>query len=340
MKILVTGGAGFIGSNFIRQMMRKYPHYQFVNFDKLTYAGNLENLKDVENHPNYSFVRGDIANMDFVNHVMRGVDWVVHFAAESHVDRSILEAEAFIRTNVVGTFVLLEAARMNNVKRFHHVSTDEVFGSLHEESSPFHEDTSYDPRSPYSASKAASDHIVRAYWHTHQLPITISNCSNNYGPYQFPEKLIPLFITNLIEGKKIPLYGNGMNVRDWIHVDDHNNAVDLILHLGKPGHTYCVGAQNEQNNKDITYKILGKMGFGEEMIEFVADRKGHDKRYSIRPYKTMAELGWKPQIDFDSGMAQTIDWYRNNVDWWQRVKSGEYQNYYREQYGNRGGLSI
>jgi dTDP-glucose 4,6-dehydratase len=334
MKILVTGGAGFIGSNFIRHIMKKYPHYAVINFDKLTYAGNLENLSEVEHHPNYSFVRGDILNSELVNYIMKGVDIVVHFAAESHVDRSVMSADDFIKTNVVGTQVLLDAARQNNVRRFHHVSTDEVFGSLGPEGF-FTEETPYDPRSPYASSKAASDHLVRAYWHTHRLPITISNCSNNFGPYQFPEKLMPLFITNLIEGKKVPVYGDGLNVRDWIYVDDHNEAVDLIMHEGKPGETYCVSSMQEKSNIEITKMILEKMGLGEDMIEYVKDRPGHDRRYAIKPYKMMAELRWRPKVTFDEGMDKTINWYMANQEWWQRVKSGEYRDYYQKQYGNR-----
>ncbi|OGF30927.1 dTDP-glucose 4,6-dehydratase [Candidatus Falkowbacteria bacterium RIFOXYC2_FULL_36_12] len=332
--MLVTGGAGFIGTNFIKYILKKYPYYAVINYDKLTYAGNLENLKDLETHPNYSFVRGDILNTELLDYIMKGVDVVVHFAAESHVDRSIMEADVFVLTNVVGTFSVLEAAKKNNVKRFHHISTDEVFGSLGAEGL-FHEDTPYDPRSPYASSKAASDHLVRAYYHTHGLPITVSNCSNNYGPYQFPEKLIPLFVTNLIEGKKVPLYGDGKNVRDWVHVSDHNEAVDLIIHEGKVGETYCIGAQSERTNRQITDLILAKMGVGEEMVEYVEDRKGHDRRYAIRPYKIMAELGWKPRVSFEEGMEQTINWYRENQDWWKKVKSGEYLEYYEKQYGRK-----
>lgn len=335
MKILVTGGAGFIGSNFIRYIMKKYPHYAIINYDKLTYAGNLENLSEVEHHPNYFFVRGDILNAELVNYVMKGVDIVVHFAAESHVDRSVMNADDFVKTNVVGTQVLLDAARANNVRRFHHVSTDEVYGSLGVEGF-FREETPYDPHSPYSASKAASDHLVRAAWHTHRLPITISNCTNNFGPYQFPEKLIPLFITNLIEGKKVPVYGDGLHVRDWIYVDDHNEAIDLIIHEGRPGETYCVSSMQEKSNIEITKMILEKMGFGEDMIEYVKDRPGHDRRYAIKPYKIMAELNWRPKISFDEGLDKTINWYMSNQEWWKRVKSGEYREYYSKQYGNRG----
>ena len=335
MKLLITGGAGFIGSNFIQYILKKYPDYEIVNLDKLTYAGNLENLKSVENDPRYKFVRGDILNAELVDYLMKDIDVVVHFAAESHVDRSIKDSDSFVRTNVLGTLTLLEAAKNHKVKRFHHISTDEVFGSL-ETRGHFHEESSYDPRSPYSASKAASDHLVRAYWHTHGLPVTISNCSNNYGPYQFPEKLIPLFITNLMEGKRVPLYGDGMNIRDWIHVEDHNEAVDLILHRGQIGETYCVGAREEKTNKEITELILRRMGFSPDMIQPVADRAGHDRRYAVRPYKIMAELGWYPKVSFEEGIDRTIRWYTDNASWWRRVKTGDYQKYYQEQYNNRG----
>jgi len=337
MKLLVTGGAGFIGSNFIRYILTKYPHYQIVNLDKLTYAGNLENLKDFENHPNYTFVKGDILNSELVEHIAKDVDLIVHFAAESHVDRSVLDPMSFVRTNVLGTFTLLDVARKLGSKRFHHVSTDEVFGSLYLEDThmKFHEQTPYDPRSPYSSSKAASDHLVRAYYHTYGLPITISNCSNNYGPYQFPEKVISLFVTNLLEGKKVPLYGDGKNVRDWIHVDDHNEAVDVIIHNGQIGHTYAIGGDAEKSNYDLTMTILQHMGHGQDMIEYVKDRPGHDRRYAIQSHKIQAELGWKPRRTFDEGMQHTIEWYKNNENWWKNVKSGDYQEYYDKWYNKR-----
>ncbi len=333
MKLLVTGGAGFIGSNFIGHILSKYPDYQVINLDILTYAGNLENLKDWENDSRYRFVKGDILDKNLVEGLVKEVDIIVHFAAESHVDRSILDADAFVRTNFLGTHNLLEAAKTNKV-RFHHVSTDEVFGSLGFGEIPFSEDTRYDPHSPYSASKAASDHLVRAYYHTYGLPITISNCSNNYGPYQFPEKLIPLFVSNLVDGKKVPLYGDGRNVRDWIHVLDHCRAIDLIIHKGRIGETYCVGGDCERNNKEITYKILQLMGKGEEMIEFVKDRPGHDLRYAIDSSKIKSELGWKQEFDFETGLQETIKWYLQNESWWRRVKDGSYQEYYEKQYGN------
>jgi len=336
MKLFVTGGAGFIGSNFILYMLDKYPQYQIVNYDKLTYAGNLENLKSVENNPNYKFVRGDILNYELLDLLLKDVDVIVHFAAESHVDKSILGAEEFVRTNVLGTYTLLEAAKNNKVKRFHHISTDEVFGSLPLDSKEqFHEETPYDPSSPYSSSKAASDHLVRAYFETHRLPITITNCSNNYGSYQFPEKIIPLFVTNLMEEKKVPLYGDGLNVRDWIHVKDHCTAIDLVLHKGIIGEMYCVGGGNEVSNIDLTKKIIEYMGQGEDMIEYVKDRPGHDRRYAVRHYKITAELGWRPEYSFDEGLKQTIDWYRENEEWWRRVRSGEYQKYYNEWYGEK-----
>ena len=337
MKLLVTGGAGFIGSNFIHYWIEKHPEDKIVNLDALTYAGNLENLKSIENNPNYKFVKADISDKEKINEIISDEkpDAIVHYAAESHVDRSILGPEAFVRTNVLGTFNLLEAARQNGNIRFHHVSTDEVFGSLGPNDAPFNETTPYDPRSPYSASKASSDHLVRAYFHTFGLPITISNCSNNYGFYQFPEKLIPLFVTNLIEDKKIPLYGDGMNVRDWLYVEDHSGAVDLILQKGKIGETYCIGGNTEKTNKEITYKILELMGKGEEMIEFVADRKGHDLRYSIDSSKIQHELGWTPKTSFEDGMKKTIQWYKENESWWKKIKSGEYQNYYEKNYKDR-----
>jgi len=325
MKILVTGGCGFIGSNFIIQVLEKHPRYKIVNLDKLTYAGNKKNLVTVENDPRYSFVKGDICDKKLVNALMKGADAVVHFAAESHVDRSILFADEFVKTNVIGTQVLLDAAVRHGGVRFHHISTDEVFGELGP-GDKFREATPYNPRSPYSASKAAADHLVRAYYHTFKLPVTISNCSNNYGPYQFPEKLIPLFITNLIEGKKVPVYGKGLNVRDWINVRDHNEAVDLILHKGKIGDTYCLGGDAEMKNIDITKMILKEFGFGREMMEFVKDRKGHDFRYAIDFTKIQKELKWRPSHNFEQGLKETINWYRNNEKWWKPLKAGIIKN--------------
>jgi len=321
LKILVTGGAGFIGSNFIRYWLKNNPDDYIINLDKLTYAGNLDNLIDISENSNYKFIEGDICDFDLVNKIISGVDLIVHFAAESHVDRSIKNSADFIKTNIEGTRILLEAAKNNGNIRFHHVSTDEVFGSLEINSPKFNEKTPYDPRSPYSASKAASDHLVRAYFHTHGLPITISNCSNNYGPYQFPEKLIPLFVTNLIEEKKVPVYGSGQNVRDWIHVDDHNRGVEMIIKKGVIGETYCLGGDSEVKNIDITKNILELMGQGEEKIEYVADRLGHDLRYAIDFSKAKKELGWSPQVNFLDGLKTTIDWYKNNIVWWQKLKN-------------------
>ena len=320
MKILVTGGAGFIGSNFIIYWLANHPDDFVINFDALTYAGNLENLVSVSNNPHYQFIKGDITDAEAVEKAVQGVDLIVHFAAESHVDRSIKNSGAFIRTNVEGTRVLLEAAKNNGLIRFHHVSTDEVFGALSLDAPKFNEQTPYDPRSPYSASKASSDHLVRAYYHTYGLPITISNCSNNYGPYQFPEKLIPLFVTNLIEGKKVPVYGEGKNIRDWIHVEDHNHGVERIIEAGRIGETYCLGGGNEKTNLEITQKILSLMGKGEEMIERVADRLGHDLRYAIDYSKAERELNWQPLISFEEGLAKTVEWYKNNPEWWQKLK--------------------
>jgi len=336
MKILVTGGAGFIGSNFILYWLRSHPQDLIVNLDKLTYAGNLENLESVKDNPNYSFVHGDICDSNTAEKAMERVDAVVHFAAESHVDRSITAPQEFVRTNVVGTQVLLSAALKLGIKRFHHVSTDEVYGSLNlEEKNIFNERTNYKPRSPYSASKAGSDHLVRAYFYTHNLPITISTCSNNFGPYQFPEKLIPLAITNLLEGKKVPVYGDGFYVRDWLYVEDHCRAIDLILEKGKLGETYCVGGLTEDiNNLEVVKKILKTLGKSEDDLEYVKDRLGHDRRYALDWSKIKNELGWKPLYGFDDWLEKTINWYKQNEKWWKDVKSGEYQKYYKDQYGN------
>jgi dTDP-glucose 4,6-dehydratase len=335
MKLLVTGGAGFIGSNFILYWMENYPEDSIVNLDKLTYAGNLENLQKVEKNPNYSFIKGDICNSADVEKAMEGVDIVVHFAAESHVDRSIMDPTEFVKTNVVGTGVLLDAASKNNIKRFHHVSTDEVFGSLElNDPHKFTENTPYDPRSPYAASKAGSDHLVRAYYHTYNLPITITNCSNNFGPYMFPEKMIPLAITNLLEGKKVPVYGDGLYIRDWLYVQDHCRAIDLVLKNGKVGETYCVGGQTEDiNNVEVVKRIIKILGKDESMIEFVKDRPGHDRRYAIDWSKIQQELDWKPLHSFDEWLEKTIEWYKNNESWWRNIKTGEYTKYYKSQYG-------
>jgi dTDP-glucose 4,6-dehydratase len=320
MKLLITGGAGFIGSNFIHYWLAKYPDDKIVNLDALTYAGNLENLKDISDNKNYEFVKGDICDEGLANDLAKGVDIIVNFAAETHVDRSIAGSEDFIRTNVEGTMVLLDVARNNGNIRFHHISTDEVFGSLGIKDQKFNEKTPYDPRSPYSASKAASDHLVRAYFHTHKLPITISNCSNNYGPYQFAEKIIPLFITNLLIGKKVPVYGQGKNIRDWIHVDDHNRGVEMIMKKGKIGETYCLGGDNEITNLELTKKILDLMDRSEEWIEYVSDRPGHDLRYAIDFSKAKKELGWEPKINFYEGLKDTINWYKSNRKWWEKKR--------------------
>lgn len=334
MKLLVTGGAGFIGSNFVHYILEKYPEYKVITLDALTYAGNLENLKRWEHDSRHRFVKGSITDKELVDGLVAESDIVVHFAAESHVDRSILEPSIFIETNVLGTQVLLEAVRKHG-KRFHHVSTDEVFGALGPDEQPFNEETKYDPRSPYSASKAASDHLVRAYFHTYNLSITISNCSNNYGPYHFPEKLIPLIITNLLEGKKIPVYGDGLQVRDWLHVKDHCRAIDMIIHNGRIGDTYCVGGDGERENIWIVRKIIEFLGKSEESIEYVKDRAGHDRRYAIDHSKITDELGWVPEISLEEGLQETITWFQENTDWWQSVKNGNYKEYYETQYAKR-----
>ena len=324
MKLLVTGGAGFIGANFIHYWFANYPQDQIINFDKLTYSGNLENLTDCESNPNYKFVKGDICDAEAVRKALEGVDLVIHFAAESHVDRSILGPAVFIQTNVVGTQVLLDAALENKVKRFHHVSTDEIFGAL-ELNSPkkFTEETPYNPRSPYAASKAAADHLVRAYYHTYSLPVTISNCSNNFGPFQFPEKIIPLAITNVLEGKKIPIYGDGQNIRDWIYVEDHARGIEQVLQKGKIGETYLIGSESEISNFDLAKKILKILGKDESWIEFVKDRPGHDRRYAIKPEKIKRELGFKPRHQFDDALKTTVEWYIKNQSWWKKTKTGQ-----------------
>jgi dTDP-glucose 4,6-dehydratase len=336
MKLLVTGGAGFIGANFIHYWLEKYPSDEIVNFDALTYAGNLENLESIAENSNYTFVKGNICDHKAVESVMQDVDTVVHFAAESHVDRSIATPVDFINTNVLGTFVLLEAARKKAI-HFHHVSTDEVFGSLELGSEKkFTPETPYNPSSPYSASKAASDHLVRSYFHTYNLPITISNCSNNFGPYQFPEKFIPLIITNALENKKIPIYGNGQQVRDWLYVEDHCRAIDLILNKGAVGETYLIGGSTEDiPNFQVVKMILNLLDKPDSLIDYVTDRPGHDVRYAIDWSKAHDELGYMPLHAFGTYIEKTVSWYLENKQWWQRIKSGEYQAYYQAQYGDR-----
>ena len=334
MKLFVTGGAGFIGSNFILHWMKKYPTDSIINFDKLTYAGNLENLKEIEKNPNYEFIQGDICNKRLVEDVTRTVDIIVHFAAESHVDRSILDSSPFIQTNIVGTHVLLESALKNKIPRFHHVSTDEVFGALPLNSTEkFTDTTPYNPHSPYSASKASSDHLVRAYGDTYNLPYTISNCSNNFGPYHFPEKLIPLTITNIIEGKKVPVYGDGLYIRDWLYVRDHCEAIEAIIKKGSVGKTYLIGGQTQDiSNLDVIKKIITIMGADESVITFVKDRPGHDRRYAIDWSTIHRELGWIPRHSFEAALDETVAWFKANKEWWSRIKSGIYKDYYKTQY--------
>lgn len=336
MKILVTGGAGFIGSNFIHYWHKTYPQDIIVNLDKLTYAGNKDNLKKIENDPKYTFIKGDICDGEVVEKAMSGVDVVVHFAAESHVDRSILEPDTFVKTNVLGTQILLDAARREKVKRFHHISTDEVFGALELHSkNRFTESTPYNPRSPYSASKAGADHLVRAYYITYGLPVTITNCADNFGPYQYPEKLISLAITNLLEDKKIPVYGDGFYVRDWLYAEDHCRAIDLVIKKGKTGETYLVGTDGDMPNIDVVKSILRILGRDENMIEYVKDRPGHDRRYAINAAKIKKELGWKPKFTFEQALEMTVTWYQSHEGWWKKLKNKDYNEYYKKQYSKR-----
>ncbi|MEK5321905.1 dTDP-glucose 4,6-dehydratase [Paenibacillus sp. FSL L8-0644] len=335
MKLLVTGGAGFIGSNFVMYMLKQYPHYHIVNVDALTYAGNLENLKSIEKNQNHTFVKADITDVHAMDRLMQqGIDIVVNFAAESHVDRSILEPDIFVKTNVVGTQVLLEAAKKYGVSKFVQVSTDEVYGSLGE-TGLFTEETPLQPNSPYSASKAGGDLLVRAYHETFGLPVNITRCSNNYGPYQFPEKLIPLMISRALNGQQLPIYGDGMNIRDWLYVEDHCSAIDLVIHQGELGEVYNIGGNNERTNIHIVKTVLEELGKPESLISYVEDRLGHDRRYGIDPNKTMNQLGWKPKHSFETGIKETIRWYLENKDWWTRIQSGAYQEYYKKQYGHR-----
>jgi dTDP-glucose 4,6-dehydratase len=335
MRILVTGGAGFIGSNFIRYFLSRYPDYHLINLDLLTYAGNLENLKEVERASNYTFVKGDIADKDLVDKLFQeGIDVVLNFAAESHVDRSVLAPEQFVRTNVMGTQVLLDASRKYGIRKFIQVSTDEVYGSLGREGY-FTETTPLAPNSPYSATKAGGDLLVRAYHETYGLPVNITRCSNNYGPYQFPEKLIPLMIIHALQDKPLPVYGDGLNVRDWLHVEDHCRALDLVLHQGVNGEVYNIGGNNERTNLEIVNLILQELGKPPSLIRHVEDRLGHDRRYAIDSSKIQRELGWQPVRSFDDGIRETIAWYLNHQDWWERIINGRYQQYYEEQYGHR-----
>ena len=349
--ILVTGGAGFIGSHVVRLFVNKYPDYRIVNLDKLTYAGNLANLRDIENAPNYVFVKADICDFETVCQVFKdyAIDGVIHLAAESHVDRSIKDPFTFAKTNVIGTLSLLQAARLAwepqgwEGKRFYHISTDEVYGALKMDGSFFTETTRYQPHSPYSAAKASSDHFVRAFHDTYGLPTVVTNCSNNYGPYQFPEKLIPLFINNIRHRKPLPVYGKGENIRDWLYVVDHARAIDLIFHEGKLGETYNIGGFNEWKNIDLvkvlirtTDRLLGrKEGEDLDLITFVTDRAGHDLRYAIDSTKLKTELGWEPSLQFEEGIEKTVRWYLENQDWMDNVTSGDYQRYYEDMYKNR-----
>lgn len=347
--LLITGGAGFIGSHVVRNFVKKYPNYLIINLDKLTYAGNIKNLIDIENEENYKFIKGDICDEILVNSIFEqyNIDGVIHLAAESHVDRSILDPLTFINTNIIGTFTLLNAAKKHwketKDKLFYHISTDEVYGSLETNDGYFVETTSYDPRSPYSSSKASSDHFVRAFHHTYGIPVIVSNCSNNYGPFQFPEKLIPLTINNIKQNKPLPIYGKGENVRDWLYVVDHVSAIDTIYHNGKIGETYNIGGNNEWKNIEIV-KLLCKLmdeyldrplGTSEQLITFVKDRAGHDFRYAIDSSKLKNELNWTPKTDFASGLKLTIEWYLNNQNWLDDIISGEYQNFYEKNYSNR-----
>lgn len=348
--ILITGGAGFIGSHTVRLFVNKYPNYQIINLDLLTYAGNLENLKDIENAPNYEFVKADICDFEAMKQLIisKKIDGIIHLAAESHVDRSIKDPFTFAKTNIMGTLSLLQAAREAwendfSDKIFYHISTDEVYGALAMDNTLFTEQTKYDPHSPYSASKASSDHFVRAYHDTYKLPVLISNCSNNYGSYQFPEKLIPLFINNIRNNKPLPVYGKGENVRDWLFVEDHARAIDVIFHKGKLGETYNIGGFNEWKNIDLIKVIIKEVdkqlgrpeGTSEKLITYVTDRAGHDLRYAIDATKIKNELGWEPSLQFEEGIRKTVKWYLENQDWMDNVTAGSYQKYYEEMYKNR-----
>lgn len=337
MKLLITGGAGFIGSNFIRYILREHPEWQVVNLDKLTYAGNLASLKDVEDNPRYRFVRGDIADRGLVERLFREemFDVAVNFAAESHVDRSILDSSPFIETNIKGVQVLLEAAREFKIKKFVQISTDEVYGSLGPDDPPCTEESPLLPNSPYSASKAAADLLCRAYHKTYRLPVVITRSSNNYGPYQFPEKLIPLMITNALEDKPLPVYGDGRNVRDWLFVEDNCRAIALVIEKGKPGEIYNIGGGEEKRNIDVVKTILRLLGKPESLITFVKDRPGHDRRYALNTSRARRELGWQPVVSFEEGLARTVEWYLANRPWWEDIRTGAYQEFVEEWYGSR-----
>ena len=339
MKIIVTGGAGFIGGNFVHHMVNKYPDYEIINLDLLTYAGNLETLKPVEDKPNYKFIKVDIADRKFIFDLFEKEkpDVIVNFAAESHVDRSITDPESFVRTNVMGTTTLLAACREYGIKRYHQVSTDEVYGDLPLDRPDlfFTEETPLHTSSPYSSSKASADLFVLSYHRTFGTPVTISRCSNNYGPYHFPEKLIPLIISRALADEELPVYGTGENVRDWLHVADHCTAIDLIIHEGREGEIYNVGGHNERTNLEVVKTILKALNKPESLIKYVSDRPGHDRRYAIDPKKLETELGWKPKYTFDTGIEQTIQWYLDNEDWWKHIINGEYQNYFENMYGDR-----
>jgi len=337
VKLLVTGGAGFIGSNFIHYMVRRYPHYHILNVDALTYAGNLENLRSIEGHPNYRFVKADIADRAAMEPLFReGLDAVLNFAAESHVDRSIMQPDLFVRTNVLGTQTLLDLAKQYKVGKFVQISTDEVYGTLGD-TGLFTEETPLAPNSPYSASKAGADLLVRAYHETYGLNVNITRCSNNYGPYQFPEKLIPLMIRNALEDKPLPVYGDGLHVRDWLYVEDHCSAVDLVLHKGVSGEVYNIGGNNERTNIEVVKTILAELGKPESLIWFVKDRPGHDRRYGIDATKIRRQLGWQPKYSYETGIQETIRWYLANQDWMNQVVSGAYLQYYEQQYRDRQG---
>jgi len=334
MKLLVTGGVGFIGSNFIRHIRQEHPDWEVTNLDKLTYAGNLENLKDIQDQPGYHFVKGDIADRKSVDKLLgQGFDVIVNFAAESHVDRSILDASPFIETNVKGTQVLLEGAKKHGIQRFIQVSTDEVYGSI--DSGRFTEESLLSPNSPYSASKTAADLLCRAYFKTHHLPAIVTRCTNNFGPYQFPEKLIPLAVTNALEDKPVPVYGDGLNIRDWIFVHDHCRALDVVIQKGKPGEIYNIGSGNEKTNLELIRKLLELLDKPQSLIQFVTDRPAHDRRYALDCTRIATELGWKPAYSFEKALSATVDWYLKNESWWRSIKSGEYSRYYKKMYLKR-----